>query len=708
MVSSSRLALSVMAVAAILPAQSCPRPAPPPGGFPTHVDSVIAVTYSDGYQTFASLVRPDVTAPSCGWPLVVFVHPLGGSRADDFAFQLDVAAHGYAVWSYDVRGQGQAVAQNPGHLGAGTTLWGPVERADLAEQIGFVAGEPGYAGIVDPTRAAVVGSSQGGAHAWAAAAWSGLPFAVTGRPPLVFPTIACAVAHDYVAESADDWLRGGALWSSWFVEALAGSYAGLPLDPALVQNARSAFVAQDPAILLGTFLAERRGIAADLAVSQVPLFYSHSYHDRIDSPLLGLRSLQTMTSPHRALLTTGGHNSPQNDHERAYRNALTQRWLDRWLWDEPNEVDLEVPYVISELPLAAALRDDPTHSWSRQHVVDPLVPASATRLWLHDDLGLHETAPLVPQQDESIAQVIDPQATTFTPQDYLDQGAVRALGNVLAVCPLDEVVYSLVTAAESELGASAALHLRVVPRAADWMVAVLLTVESPGSNGEEVMLCSGAVHSQSSTPDVAEEHDLLLPPVAVRVPAGATVRLRLRNLWLREQPMAPQLEVAPRFHDFRVDVVHSDPVTGEGSWLDLPLAAVRPKISASSNSFDLLTAPPLSLYVRGGVDRAGLPYYVTFGMSGQVPATPFLNDVLPLEYDWLVGVSTVGWMQPEFTNFLYDLDAAGEATAVLDFSAWAPLPLEFVGLRLTFAAFVFDAFGSPSGAATNPCDVVLK
>ena len=81
---------------------------------------------------------------------------------------------------------------------------------------------------------------------------------------------------------------------------------------------------------------------------------------------------------------------------------------------------------------------------------------------------------------------------------------------------------------------------------------------------------------------------------------------------------------------------------------------------------------------------------------------------MPLESDWLVGIISVSWFQPELLHFLHELDAAGEATAVVDFSAYAPLPAELTGLRLSFAAFVFDDAIGLTGAATNPCDVFLR
>lgn len=698
--------LVVAALGASALAQSCPRPVPPAAGFSTHLDPVVPVTYSDGYQSFGSLLRPNVAPPACGWPIVVFVHPLGRTRADDFGLQTMIAAQGYAVWSYDVRAHGQALAANPTHPQAGSTLWGPIERIDLAEQILFVGGNSAWTGIVDPTRVGVVGSSQGGVHAWNAAAWSGQPLSVPGRSPVTFPPIACVAANDYVAEPVQDWLRDGLLWSSWFLEALAGSFPGTPIDAAFLQTARNAFLNQDPASLLQTFAAEGRGIVANLQYSTVPVLYSHAYHDQIDSPLPTLALLQNMPGPHRAMLSTIGHNTPQNLHERAFRDGVILRWLHRYLWGEPNEVDVEAPFVLSELPLERPLREDVNYPWSRHHGGNPLVATAPLRLFLHGDQTLQDQAPVGPQAVATIDQVIAPQATTFTPADYLNSTTARSLANVFAACPLDEVVYSTTIADERQIDASAAVHLRVVPDRAEWMLAVLLTIEPPGVGAEEVMLTSAALASSTSQAGIAEERDLLLPPVAARLPAGSIVRLRLRNLWVRESPMAQALEVAPRFHDFHVGIEHDGP-TG-GSWLDLPLHAVRPKLSTTTTWFPLATAPVVALSVRGGVARAGNPYFLTTGVSGHLPSTPFLNDVMPLENDWLVGIVSAAWVQPEFTNFLGILDANGDATAAMDFSMHAPLPPELTGLRLSYAAFVFDSVLGLSGAASNACDVFLQ
>ncbi len=698
----ARIVVTASLLSAAAFAQVCPRPVPPPGGHATSVDLALPVSYSDGYVTFASLIRPAGTPPACGWPLVVHVHPLGQTRGFDLDLQMLIAGQGYAVWSYDVRAQGQAAGANIGHANAGSTLWGPIERCDLAEQMHFVATQPAWAGIIDATRIAVLGSSQGGAHAWTAAAWSGQQLTVPGRPPITFPSIACVVPTDFVADAVDDWLRGGRLFSSWFVEAISGSYQGMPFDPTFVQTCRSAFVAQDPAGLAATFATEGRPIAPLLATSTVPVLYAHAYLDVVDSPLSAITLLEGMPGPHRALLGTIGHNVAENIGERAFRRALIVRWLHRWLWDDPNEIELEAPYVLPELPLRQSERDDATYRWSHAHRASLTTPANAPRVWLHDDASLQPQAPAAPQTGATIQQTIDPTATTFTPQEYLAQTVVRDVQNVLAVCPLREVVYTMTAAAESQFASCPSLHVEVLPHQARWMLAALLTVQPPEPGADEVLVASQAFASATSVPGIAETHGVRLPPIAVRIPAGSTIRLRLRNLWLRELPMPHTLEVAPLFHDFRVDVLH-----GAETWLDLPLEPAAPRLIADQTWLDLAAPQPIAVTIRGGSARAGRPYFAAVGLSGHVPSIPYLNDVIPIDGDWLAAQSAGASDPPFFTGFFGLLDADGLATCGCDLTT-VPLPQVLNGFRLTFAAFVWDSTAGMAGAAANPCDVLMR
>jgi predicted acyl esterase len=678
-------------------AQACARPQVVGAGHATILEPTEAVTYSDNYQTEGNLVRPDLPVPPCRWPLVVQVHPLGDSRASSLPWTTAIAAQGYAVWVYDVRGQGAAQGLNLNHPQPGTTVFGPAETYDLAEQIQHVS--QAHAGIVDTGRLAVLGVSQGGAHAWIAAAESGRPLTVAGRGTITFPTVRCVAALDYVAEPTAEWLRGGTLFSSWFTNLICDDVVpSFALDTAFRDRAAAAFRDQDPASLLASFAAEGRPIEHLLGQSTVPIFFAHSYHDSISGPLSALPFLSGRTDPNLALFSTGGHNTPANRHESTFRNGLIVRWLDRFLWDEPNEIDLEQRFVSALLPLDRSHREDPDQLWGRSPGGDPLAPlvpnqGSAQRFFLVDDGTLAETAPTA-SSALPIDHVIGSGA--FRPHRYLADAAVRQLGTVLAACPLSELVYSMTLPAEAQLEFAPALSLLVTPQESRFMVAALLTVQPAG--GEETMLSSMGVGVLDAVPQVPRRVEFRLPPVATVLPANSTLRLRLRNHWLRESPQTRALEVAPLFVDFHVLVAHGDATTG--SWLDLGLADVRPQLLCRADRLDHVTLAPIDFHLRTGSDLANGAYYLTFGSSGQVPVTNRHGTALSLDADWLTYSVESAIVSPFFTGFLGDISPEGTATARLD--------LSFVGTRLTFGAFVFPSMFSPTAVSSTPVDLLIR
>jgi hypothetical protein len=530
---------------------------------------------------------------------------------------------------------------------------------------------------------------------------------VAGRGTIAFPAIRCVAAIDYVAEPTAEWLRGGTLFSSWFTNLVSDDLSPpFVLDAGFRDRAASAFRAQDPAALLATFVAEGRPIEHLLAQSTVPIFFAHSYHDSISGPLTALPVLSGRASPTHALFATGGHNTPRNVHVLAFRNEQLLRWLHRFLWDEPNEIDLEQRFVSAVLPLAAADREDPDYLWGRNPGRDPLTPlvpnqGSAQRFFLHDDGTLRTTA-----QSTASALPIDHVigSPTFTAAEYLAHASERQLGAVLAACPLSEIVYAMPLPAESLLEYAPALSLMVTPQEARFLVAALLTVQPAG--GEETMVTSWGVGVLDAVPLVPLRLDFRLSPVAVVLPANATLRLRLRNHWLREPPQARGLEVAPLFSDFHVQIAHGDETTG--SYLDLGLGTVAPQLLSRSVHLDHLTLAPVDFHLRTGGNLSGGAYYVTIGSSGQVPVTLRHGTALPLEADWLTYSVESSIVSPALIGFLGDIAPDGTATARLDLSPFAPLDRSLVGTRLTFGAFVFPSVFSATAVATTPVDLLVR
>lgn len=171
--------------------------------------------------------------------------------------------------------------------------------------------------------------------------------------------------------------------------------------------------------------------------------------------------------------------------------------------------------------------------------------------------------------------------------------------------------------------------------------------------------------------------------------------------------MDRRLEVAPVFHPFRISV-HCDATLG-GSYCDLPLENPKPALVADRIELDLATMHPVAFELRGGQARAGKSYFISLSATGQAPGTLFLNDILPMNLDFVTAFVVTNANSAQLQGFFGDLETpGGRASAVLDLSALAPFSPALAGLRLTAAGFVWDVLGGPTGAASNPVDVILR
>src|SRR5438105_3300777 len=119
----------------------------------------------DGVTLATTLYLPDGTPPAGGWPGILMLHGLGGSRQDMNALaEAWYVAKGYAVLTYDARGHGQS--------GGVVEIDGPKEIGDVRAAFDLLASQPG----VDRAHIGGWGVSYGGGAEWLAAA-AGVPFA---------------------------------------------------------------------------------------------------------------------------------------------------------------------------------------------------------------------------------------------------------------------------------------------------------------------------------------------------------------------------------------------------------------------------------------------------------------------------------------------------------------------------------------------------
>ena len=117
----------------------------------------------DGVDLAYVLYEPDGAAPPGGWPGVMVLHGLAGSKESVDAISTSFVAGGYAVLAYDARGHGAS--------GGVITLAGPREVADLRAVRDALAGRPEV-----NDRIGAWGISYGGGQIWNALA-AGVPLA---------------------------------------------------------------------------------------------------------------------------------------------------------------------------------------------------------------------------------------------------------------------------------------------------------------------------------------------------------------------------------------------------------------------------------------------------------------------------------------------------------------------------------------------------
>jgi ABC-2 type transport system ATP-binding protein len=118
---------------------------------------------SDGTSIAYDLYEPDGAAPAGGWPGVVVLHGLGGSKDDVASIAGVFAAQGYAALAYTSRGEGTST----GFL----TLAGPAEISDERAMFQYFAGLP----EVSDTQIGAWGISYGGGQTWNGLA-QGIPY----------------------------------------------------------------------------------------------------------------------------------------------------------------------------------------------------------------------------------------------------------------------------------------------------------------------------------------------------------------------------------------------------------------------------------------------------------------------------------------------------------------------------------------------------
>jgi predicted acyl esterase len=274
---------------------------------------------SDGVRLATTYYVPDGSPPAGGWPAVMLLHGLGGSRTDAgtaFGMSLNSMAEtqlvpqGYAALTFDARGHGQSEGL--------VSIDGPREIQDVREVFDWLAARPG----VDAHRIGAFGFSYGGGAIWRATA-EGVPFAA------IEPAIAWTDL--YSALMPQDLARSGVLLGFWqSIQARAA-----PGLEAIVNDA----VAGRNLAAIHAF-ADGRSVRRLLGSIRTPTFLVQGRRDFAFDLDHALTAYSRLKAPKRLYLADFGHPPAANPPEEAAHVLPEARgWFDRYLKGLPNGID---------------------------------------------------------------------------------------------------------------------------------------------------------------------------------------------------------------------------------------------------------------------------------------------------------------------------------------------------------------------------------
>jgi len=264
-----------------------------------------AIVSADGAKLAATLTLPPGTTPAGGWPALVLMHGLGGTRAQGLAIaQAMGVGDRYAVLAFDARGHGAS----EGLVG----LDGPNEIADVRAVFAWLRDRPD----VSDTRIGAFGVSYGGGAAWNSLV-AGVPWAAVATC-ITFTDLAGSLYPQQLA-------RTGVI--AGFVSSLDQTR----LDPALTAARDAAFKGDTATV--AAFSAARSSLAALKGV-RTPVFVMHGRRDFAFGLDQALPAWSALAGPKKLWIGNIGHvTATSQGPDTPAMLAEGARWFDRFLAD---------------------------------------------------------------------------------------------------------------------------------------------------------------------------------------------------------------------------------------------------------------------------------------------------------------------------------------------------------------------------------------
>ena len=264
----------------------------------------VTITASDGVPLACSIVEPDGTPPTGGWPAVILFHGLGGSHTDMEPIATGaLAPAGYVSLECDARGTGAS----GGQFG----LDGPRENQDAQDLYTWLAARP----EVSDTEIGALGISLGGGAVWNATA-AGVPFKAI-VPVITWTNLQTALAPEGVAKTE-------------LVALLAALTPASRWDPDLL--AASATLAQGTVTPAAAAAAAARSPLAQLPSISVPTLLVQGRHDFLFDIDQAETAYRELAGPKELYLGDVGHvPAPNPPAETPTYLGLAVKWFDTYL-----------------------------------------------------------------------------------------------------------------------------------------------------------------------------------------------------------------------------------------------------------------------------------------------------------------------------------------------------------------------------------------
>jgi predicted acyl esterase len=319
------------------------------------VRDTVWLVMDDSIRIDATYFTPQDSPPPGGFPSIIFVHGLGGSKSGCEPAAQIYAGYGYVTLAYSVRGQGNSTGKS--------MLFSWRERRDLAAVAAWLAARPN----MNDTLLGVAGGSQGGYHSW----YAGLD---------EVPGVRAAEPDNAVPHFEDDMARYGCYGT--VITNLMNYSSNVRIDTLAIPVRR--LMRADNYDSIRLLVADGRTFdSTDVAASSVAFLMAGAWHDHCfaHSRYPGAFNV---APPHSMMyLGAGGHGSEYVPAEVAFRDTLRRCFFGERLKGEYHGLDTIGPGIVSLGP-----------DW--QHVEFSSWPPPGLTyqdFWLHSDSSMNSSPP---------------------------------------------------------------------------------------------------------------------------------------------------------------------------------------------------------------------------------------------------------------------------------------------------------------------------